>query len=56
MNKGIITISLPKGSSKDEIKAARDRYKDKYKVHIVISGYNNTEDIIKNFLKARVDS
>lgn len=56
MDKGIITISLPKSASKEEIKAIRDRYKDKYKVHIVISGGNDPEDIIKNFLKARLET
>lgn len=55
MNKGTITISLPKDSTKEEIAAIREKYKNKYKINIIISGNGNTEDIIKNFLKARLE-
>ena len=55
MDKGIITISLPRGTSQDEINTVRDRYKDKYKVNIVISGNESPEDIIRNFLKTRLE-
>ncbi len=56
MDKRIITISMPKGSTKEEILAMRNKYKDRYKVNIIISGCNNPEDIIKNFLKARLET
>ena len=55
MNKGIITISLPNGSSQDDILAIRNKYKDKYKVNIIISGTKNPSAIIKNFLKAGLE-
>lgn len=55
MDKYIINISMPKGATQDEIKRVRDRYKDKYKVNIIISGNHDPKDIIKNFLKARLE-
>lgn len=55
MNKGIITISMPKGSTQEEIIAMRNKYKDKYKVNIIISNNDNPDDIIKNFIKARLE-
>lgn len=55
MDKRTITISMPKGSTKEEILAMRNKYKDSYKVNIIISGSNNPENIIKNFLKARLE-
>lgn len=56
MDKGIITISVPKGTTQEGITAIRNKYKDKYIVNIVISGNNDPKDIIKNFLKARLET
>lgn len=55
MEKGTIIISMPKGSTKHEIDSIRNKYKDKYKVNIILSGNKNPKDIIENFLKARLD-
>lgn len=55
MEKSTIIISMPKNSTKEEIAAIRNQYKDKYKVNIIISSNGNTEEIIKNFLKARLE-
>ena len=55
MDKRTITISMPKNSTQEEIMAIRNKYKDLYKVNIIISGNNNPKDIIKNFLKARLE-
>lgn len=56
MDKHILCISVPKGTTQDEINNVRNRYKDKYKVNIIVSGGNDPEDIIKNFIKARLDT
>lgn len=50
-----IIISMPKNSTQDEINAIRNKYKTKYKINIIISGNNNPEETIKNFLKARLE-
>ena len=55
MDKETIIISMSKNSTQDEINAVRNEYKDKYKVNIIISGNNDPEQIIKNFLKARLE-
>lgn len=55
MEKATIIISMPKNSTKQDILDMRNRYKDKYKVNIIISGDNDPEKIIKNFLKARLE-
>lgn len=55
MDKRIITISMPKDSTQEEIAAVRNKYKDQYRVNIIISGNKSPEDIIKNFLKARLE-
>lgn len=55
MDKKIITISMPKNSTQEEIMAVRNKYKNQYEVNIIISGNNNPKDIIKNFLKARLE-
>lgn len=55
MNKHTLCISVPKGTTQDEINNVRNRYKDKYKVNIVISGENDPKDIIKNFIRARLE-
>jgi len=55
MDKPTITISMPKNSTKQNILDMRNKYKDKYKINIIISGNSNPEDVIKNFLKARLE-
>lgn len=55
MKKETIMISMPKGSTQEEINTMRNKYKDKYKVNIIISGNNDPKDIIKNFLKSRLE-
>ena len=55
MDKTVITISVPKETTQEEIMNIRSTYKDKYKINIIISGNNNPEDIIKSFLQARLE-
>ena len=54
MDKRLLTISMPKDSTKEEIIAMRNKYKDKFQVNIIISGHYDPKNIIKNFLKARL--
>lgn len=56
MDKGTITISVPKETTQEEIHIIRNKYKNKYKVNIVISGNSDPKEIIKNFLKARLET
>ena len=56
MDKGIITISVPKGTTQEEIASIRNKCNDKYIVNIIISGNNDPKEIIKNFLKARLET
>ena len=56
MDKRIITVSVPKGTTQEEIIAIRNKYKDKYIVNIIISGNSDPKEIIKNFLKARIET
>ena len=56
MDKRTIIISMPKSSTQDEINAIRNKYKVQHKVNIIISGNNNPDEIIKNFLKARLEA
>ena len=55
MDRRIITISMPKDSTKEQIATVRNKYKSQYKVNIIISGTNNPDEIIKNFLKTRLE-
>ena len=55
MDKQTIIISMPKNSTKQDIIDMRNKYKDKYKVNIILSGSNNVEETIRNFLKARLE-
>ena len=55
MEKSTIIISMPQSSTKEEIADIRNKYKDKYKVNIIITSNYNAEEIIKNFLKARLE-
>ena len=55
MEKPTIVISMPKNSTKEEIADIRNKYKDEYKINIIISGESNPKKIIKNFLKTRLE-
>lgn len=55
MDKSTIIISMPKNSTKQDIIDMRNKYKDKYKVNIILSGSHSAKDTIKNFLKARLE-
>ena len=55
MERPTIVISMPKNSTKEEIAEIRNKYKEEYKVNIIISQDGNAEEIIKNFLKARLE-
>lgn len=50
MGKPTIIISMPKNSTKEEIANMRNKYKNEYKVHLIISGEENPKEIIKKFL------
>lgn len=50
MEKPTIVISMPKNSTKEEITNMRNKYKDEYKVHLVISGEEEPKIILQNFL------
>lgn len=50
MEKPTIVISMPKNSTKEEIADMRNKYKEEYKVHIIISGTESPKEIMKNFL------
>jgi hypothetical protein len=54
MEKSVIIISMPKNSTKQDILDMRNKYKDKYKVHIIISGQENPQKNIQNFLISRL--
>lgn len=56
MDKGTITISMPKGTTQEEIIATRNKYKDTYKVNVIISGSSDPKEIIRKFLKARLET
>lgn len=47
---------MPKNSTQEEIIATRNKYKDQYRVNIITSGKYSPEEIIKNFIKARLDA
>ena len=50
MEKPTIVISMPKNSTKEEIAEIRNKYKNEYKVHLIISGEEAPKEIMKNFL------
>ena len=50
MEKPTIVISMPKNSTKEEITDMRNKYKNEYKVHLVISGKEEPKIILQNFL------
>lgn len=60
MNKGIITISVAKNITQEEINEIREifknneHYKD-YKLNIIISGNEDIKATLGNFLKERLN-
>ena len=50
MKKPTIIISMPQYSTKEDINNIRKQYSDQYKVHIVISGTEDSKEVIQNFL------
>ena len=56
MDKRTLIISMPKGSTQEEIAAIRSKYKNQYNVNIIISGNTNPQTTIENFLKARLET
>ena len=50
VEKPTIVISMPQNSTKEEIADMRNKYKNEYKVHIIISGTESSKEIMKNFL------
>lgn len=50
MEKPTIVISMPKNSTKEEIADIRNKYKNEYKVHLIISGNEEPKVILQNFL------
>lgn len=50
MGKPTIIISMSKNSTKEEIADMRNKYKNEYKVHLIISGDEDPKIIMKNFL------
>ena len=58
MKKGIITICVDKNTTKEEIQEIRQRFKNsekykEYRLNIIISGNNNFQQNLTEFLKAR---
>ena len=48
MEKPTIVISMPKNSTKEEIADMRNKYKNDYKVHLIISGTEEPKVIPPN--------
>lgn len=55
MDKPTIIISMPKNSTKKDILDMRNKNKNTYKVHIIISGQEDHRENIKNFLINRLE-
>ena len=54
MNKEVVIHYVPKTTTRDEIKAIREHYKEcNVRVIIVVSGDGNIMDNLKYFIKAR---
>lgn len=45
-----MVISMSQNSTKKEIADMRNKYKNEYKIHIIISGTESPKEIMKNFL------
>lgn len=55
MNKGYITISVPNNTTKEEIEEIRKQFKEnkynqEYRLNILISGTEDTKDVLKEVL------
>ena len=61
MKKGIITISVPSTITQEEIKEIRTLFKQNkpyndYKLNILISGNEDLQENLKNFLKTMLNA
>lgn len=57
MNKGIITLSVHKNATEDDIKALREQYKqDGYIVNIIKSGDTDNKKWLSEFINARLNA
>lgn len=57
MNKGIITLSIHKNATEDDIKALREQYKqDGYIVNIIKSGDTDNKKWLSEFINARLNA
>jgi hypothetical protein len=59
MSKGTITISVPNGTTHEEIKQIRNEYKQSehykdYKLNIIISGEDDIKKALSRFLAERI--
>lgn len=57
MDKGIITLSVDKNATQDDIKAIREQFKKdnpNYKLNIVVSGEQDMKLSLSNFIMARL--
>lgn len=50
VEKPTVIISMSQNSTKKEIADMRNKYKNEYKIHIIISGTESPKEIMKNFL------
>lgn len=46
---------MPKNSTQEEIEYMRNKYKNTHKVHLIISGNQNPQNNIKDFILNRLE-
>nr|DAG17513.1 MAG TPA: putative deoxyribose-phosphate aldolase [Bacteriophage sp.] len=57
MDKGTIILSVPKGTTQEEIRAIRETYKDaNTNVCIVVSGESSVKEVVLNLIRARINT
>jgi glycerol-3-phosphate dehydrogenase len=57
MDKGTIILSVPKGTTQEEIRAIRETYKDvNTNVCIVVSGDSSAKEAVLNLIRARINT
>lgn len=59
MTKGYITISVPVGTTREEILEIREQFKkdslsEEYKLNILISGNSDMKSILTNFIRNKL--
>lgn len=59
MTKGYITISVPVGTTREEILEIREQFKkdslsEEYKLNILISGNSDMKSILTNFIRDKL--